>query len=104
MSTISLNHPDIVRVRFVSVHGMILVLSGMLMLTLVISASLALPAGREAVSQIATVPLAVPVPTPALTASISHPAESPAILVQETSRPSLVAVPAPMPPAPPSQP
>jgi hypothetical protein len=101
MSTLSMNYPDVIRVRRVPALGRILVLSSFVLiaiitLVMVISAQADLT-DRAAVSQNSIA--AIPVPTP-LTADIQPvPSSTPSPASRLASEPSIVPVPVPTPPS-----
>lgn len=99
MSTVTLNYPDVIRVRRAPAIGQILILSalaliGIAILMTVISANVALT-DRTAVSQNAIAPVPVLVPM--------APGTNTQMLLTETATPApgptIVAVPAPTPPS-----
>ena len=104
MSTITLNYPDVIRVRRAPAIGRVLLLSSLVLIAvtvlgIVTSAANADLTDRAAVSQNSIVPIPVPVAT-APTANIQPiPSETPSPSSGLASRPSVVPVPVPTPPS-----
>jgi hypothetical protein len=102
MSTVTLNYPDVIRVRRVPAIGQVLILStlaliGIIILLTVISANAHLT-NRAAISQNSIAPIAVPVPTPPITEIQPVPSATPSPSSGPASEPSVVPVPVPTPP------
>ena len=103
MSTITLNYPDVIRVRRAPAIGRILFLSSFALiaittLVLVLSAHADLTE-RAAVSQNSIVTIPVPVPTAPTAVVQPVPSETPMPASALTSQPSAVPIPVPTPPS-----
>jgi hypothetical protein len=104
MSTVTLNYPDVIRVRRPPAIGRILILSSSVLiaitiLVVVISAANADLTDGAAVSQNSIAPMAVSVPTPPTANIQANPSETPAPYSRFASEPSVVPVPVPTPPS-----
>ena len=104
MSTISMSYPDAMRARRVPVSGMILLLSGLVVLAIfLIMMAMTAPAakgtGQAAVTLSAIAIVAVPLPAPSSAGMQPVPTETPASHTPDTSGPSVIAVPVPTAPS-----
>jgi hypothetical protein len=103
MSTVTLNYPDVIRVRRAPVIGQILILStlaliGITILLTMISANADLN-DRAAVSQNSVAPMSVPVPTHPTADIQPLPSETPSPSSGLASEPSIIPVPVQTPPS-----
>jgi hypothetical protein len=103
MSTVTLNYPDVIRVRRAPALGWILILSTFVLIAIttlfMVASAHADLNNRATVSQNSIAPLPVPVPTPPITEIQHAPSQTPTPYSGQTSEPSVVPVPVPTPPS-----